>query len=206
MEKSRQELLFDTALEEFAAGYDHANTNRICEKAGVSKGLLFHYYGSKKELYEKVIDHCVDDVILSFQSFTVEGLSFVDALLAYSRQKCAFYLSHPYHYTILNDAFLSPPVDVMDSMRKKYYCMESIGRQIMSGLLDKIVLRKGINREVVLSFLVSTSCATDMLFDEGDIRGKELSETIYTKVESRYLEVIDLVLHGIGTEKNELII
>ena len=84
--------------------------------------------------------------------------------------------------------------------------MESIGRQIMSGLLDKIVLRKGINREVVLSFLVSTSCATDMLFDEGDIRGKELSETIYTKVESRYLEVIDLVLHGIGTEKNELII
>ena len=48
----KKENLFLIALEEFTEnGYRNASTNRITEKAGVSKGLLFHYFGSKKELF-----------------------------------------------------------------------------------------------------------------------------------------------------------
>jgi len=46
---NRRDNIFQASLEEFAAvGYERANTNHICEIAEVSKGLLFHYYNSKK--------------------------------------------------------------------------------------------------------------------------------------------------------------
>jgi TetR/AcrR family transcriptional regulator len=48
----RQEAILQACLEEFAAqGYEQASTNRMVERAGVSKGVLFKYFGSKEELF-----------------------------------------------------------------------------------------------------------------------------------------------------------
>ena len=34
--------------------FEKASTNNIVKKAGISKGLLFHYFSNKRELYEKL--------------------------------------------------------------------------------------------------------------------------------------------------------
>jgi len=49
---ARRSRILDAALIEFAdKGYKKASTNTIVREAEVSKGLLFHYFISKKELY-----------------------------------------------------------------------------------------------------------------------------------------------------------
>lgn len=48
----RKDRILEAALIEFAdKGYKKASTNTIVREAKVSKGLLFHYYKSKKDLY-----------------------------------------------------------------------------------------------------------------------------------------------------------
>ena len=48
---SIRERIIDVALEEFAQnGYKATSTNVICKKAEVSKGILYHYYGTKENL------------------------------------------------------------------------------------------------------------------------------------------------------------
>ncbi len=45
-------------MEEFTiGGYENASTNKIVEKAGISKGLLFHYFGNKKGLFVYVYNY-----------------------------------------------------------------------------------------------------------------------------------------------------
>lgn len=52
MEKTRREALFTCAMSEFTkSGYKKASTNAIVSNAGISKGLLFHYFGTKNDLY-----------------------------------------------------------------------------------------------------------------------------------------------------------
>jgi AcrR family transcriptional regulator len=200
-EISRREAIFDASLEEFAAvGYERANTNRICECAGVSKGLLFHYYGSKKQLYMFTVEKCTDDVLSVFEGFSTEGLDFTGALLAYSKMKFYFYSVHPLHYKILNEAFLLPPIEVTDTMRAKYMELEKIGIGIMSGLVDKITLREGISKETALAFLTSMSRATEMYSSVGDWTKMELTEELYQKIEDRYRILIDLILHGVACD------
>jgi len=54
----RKDRILEAALIEFSdKGYKKASTNTIVREAGVSKGLLFHYYKSKKDLYVLLFNH-----------------------------------------------------------------------------------------------------------------------------------------------------
>ena len=45
--------IINSAFEEFGKNdFNKASTNEIVKNAGISKGLLFHYFGSKQQLYD----------------------------------------------------------------------------------------------------------------------------------------------------------
>ncbi|HHT76935.1 MAG TPA: helix-turn-helix transcriptional regulator, partial [Clostridiaceae bacterium] len=57
---TKQKRVLAAALEVFSReGYLRANTNEIAALAEISKGLLFHYFGSKKNLYLFLLDETV---------------------------------------------------------------------------------------------------------------------------------------------------
>jgi TetR/AcrR family transcriptional regulator len=52
LDKEKQDRIINAAIKEFAQnGYEKASTNAIVKEAGISKGLLFHYFQNKKQLY-----------------------------------------------------------------------------------------------------------------------------------------------------------
>ncbi|MFS0862882.1 TetR/AcrR family transcriptional regulator [Fredinandcohnia sp. 179-A 10B2 NHS] len=52
MDQEKQDRIINAATKEFAEkGFSNASTNEIVKQAGISKGLLFHYFKNKKELY-----------------------------------------------------------------------------------------------------------------------------------------------------------
>ncbi len=60
LKKEKQDRMINAALKVFAtAGYAHASTDDIVREAGVSKGLLFHYFTSKLGLYTFLYDYAV---------------------------------------------------------------------------------------------------------------------------------------------------
>ncbi|EDL66360.1 TetR/AcrR family transcriptional regulator [Bacillus sp. SG-1] len=64
IDQEKQDRILNAALKEFAMkGYKNASTNEIVREAGISKGLLFHYFKSKKDLYLFLFDHFVDILI-----------------------------------------------------------------------------------------------------------------------------------------------
>ncbi len=55
MSDGKRDKIINSALEEFSKNsFEKASTNNIVKKAGISKGLLFHYFSNKRELYEKL--------------------------------------------------------------------------------------------------------------------------------------------------------
>ena len=60
LKKEKQDRMINAALKVFALnGYKHASTDDIVAEAGISKGLLFHYFGSKLGLYTFLHDYSV---------------------------------------------------------------------------------------------------------------------------------------------------
>jgi TetR/AcrR family transcriptional regulator len=58
VDPEKQERIINAASKEFTQkGYDNASTNEIVKEAGISKGLLFHYFNNKKGLYLFLFDY-----------------------------------------------------------------------------------------------------------------------------------------------------
>lgn len=53
IDPEKRDRIINSALEEFSKNsFDKASTNNIVKNAGISKGLLYHYFTNKKSLYE----------------------------------------------------------------------------------------------------------------------------------------------------------
>lgn len=77
LEPEKQSRILNAALKEFAQnGYERASTNEIIKEADISKGSLFNYFKSKKELYfylidyvAEIIENMYDEIDLSVTDF-----------------------------------------------------------------------------------------------------------------------------------------
>lgn len=67
LSEEKQQRILNAALKEFAQkGYKNASTNQIVQDADISKGLLFHYFKNKKQLFLFLYDYCIE---LSMKEF-----------------------------------------------------------------------------------------------------------------------------------------
>ncbi len=59
LQKNKQDRIINGSLKIICRyGYRHASTDEIVAEAGISKGLLFHYFISKKGLVRFLYDYC----------------------------------------------------------------------------------------------------------------------------------------------------
>lgn len=74
LKKEKQDRMINGALKVFALnGYKHASTDDIVAEAKISKGLLFHYFGSKIGLYEFLFDYASHFAVVELQSGVKTG-------------------------------------------------------------------------------------------------------------------------------------
>ncbi len=69
LKKEKQDRMINAALKVFAEnGFRRASTDEMVKEAGISKGLLFHYFISKTGLYEFVFDYSVKYLMMEMIS------------------------------------------------------------------------------------------------------------------------------------------
>ena len=55
---SRRQEILETAWALFESrGYEHTSTNDIIKEIGIARGTLYHYFSSKEEILDTLIDH-----------------------------------------------------------------------------------------------------------------------------------------------------
>ena len=62
----KRTAILNAAMVEFCLGYEEASTFAIIKAAGVSKGLLFHHFGTKKDLFLQTYDYALQIIMSEF--------------------------------------------------------------------------------------------------------------------------------------------
>lgn len=199
MEDSKKQQIMESCLAEFAEyGYEKANTNQICESAGVSKGLLFHYYGSKKKLYLACVEKCVSDFMGIFQGFSVEQLPFIEAVRAYGTAKLRFYALHPLHYKVMINAFFQMPKELQAELSKRYAEMYRYSIEVLNELVGRLRLKPGVTKEQAITLLLAAAGVMENKYLPAIMKTQQCDEAFYDRVESEYLQLIYLILYGVA--------
>lgn len=146
--KSIKKIL-DSAIQEFAdKGYGLSSINTICNKGDISKGIMYHYFKDKDEIYLACIQECFD----TLTAFLKEQLTIdsSDRLKTYFDSRHQFFEENPLYQSLFCDAIISPPLHLEEAIRTIKEEFDALNLAVLRELLDGVKLREGYTHEQII--------------------------------------------------------
>lgn len=154
LKKEKQDRMINAALKVFALqGYRHASTDDIVREAAISKGLLFHYFGSKLGLYSFIYDYSVRYMNLEFRSTVDSGER--DLFEVMKQTECArmhAMRGYPYMQQFLNRSMSEDVSEALLAIEEKRGSLEETYRGI-NAQIDYSSLPRGVDGEKLRKML-----------------------------------------------------
>ena len=107
LKRDKQDRIINAGLKVFAKhGYRHATTDDIVKEAGISKGLLFHYFTNKVGVYVFLMDYSVRFLLLELsRTVKTDTKNYFELLKQMESGKLAVLKNYPYMQAFLDKAF-----------------------------------------------------------------------------------------------------
>jgi AcrR family transcriptional regulator len=115
-----QGTILAAARDEFAEhGLGGARMDRIAERAGLNKRLIYYYFKDKDKLFQSVLEQAYGRIREEEQALHLEDLKPADAMRRLVEFTWNYYLAHPEFITLLNSANLHRARHLRDSRRTR---------------------------------------------------------------------------------------
>ncbi|MBQ3394180.1 MAG: TetR/AcrR family transcriptional regulator [Oscillospiraceae bacterium] len=140
--------ILSEGIREFSAkSYSEASTEAVTRNAGISKGLLFHYFGSKKTFYLYCLDKSMECLVRS--SSELSGDDFHSVFFNFMERKMALCMEHPDEMHMVNMASRESAAEISvekNALIGKYMLyVKSESDGIMKKAVSFLKLREGLS-------------------------------------------------------------
>ena len=117
----KRQKIIDAALQVFGENtYSKASTGYIAAAADISKGMVFHYFGSKRALYFYLLDLCGTIMVSEREQYLDQDVTdFFDRIKLATRIKIAAAKKYPYLPAFLKNVYFETDKEVVDEIREK---------------------------------------------------------------------------------------
>jgi AcrR family transcriptional regulator len=147
VDHNKKVRIINASMKEFGEkGFDSASTNNIVKLAGISKGLLFHYFPTKKDLYDYVEDFTFTTMINRMkESQPVWDSDLINRIMQITKIKMGVLAEYPDLYDFGTQMYANKKIeDVMKLIEK--YDMGLYANVFVEGI-DTSNFREGLDEE-----------------------------------------------------------
>ena len=193
-----KEKILKASAEEFALyGFDGATVNGICQKHGISKGLIYHNFESKEELYLRCVEEAVNEFV-SFMSRKEYGTDFK----LYMKERYAFFEAHPNDSRLIFSVVLTDNSEFSEKIKNIKSKFDEFNRSVYLTAIQNIRLRKGVSENDALGYY---SLLQDMLngYIGGERETKSNFSSDFLNHEKNLERILDFVLYGIAEQEEK---
>jgi AcrR family transcriptional regulator len=143
-----QGIILAAARDEFAeCGLGGARMDRIAERAGLNKRLIYYYFEDKEKLFQAVLEQAYRDIRDQERELHLADLPPADAVRRLVEFTWTYYLEHPEFLTLLNSANLHKARHLQGSKRARELnspLVETLAQVLERGRKDG-VFRGGVD-------------------------------------------------------------
>jgi AcrR family transcriptional regulator len=152
----KQNIIIDAALTSFGAnGYKKASVSDIATAAGISKAMVFHYFGTKKALYLYLIDLCGNILMNEFNEKFDSGITdFFERIKLATSIKISVMKKHPAIFSFLNSMYFENDNEVKMDIEAILAKGEGFRNKIALNGMDSSRFKDGIDPKLVMKMLV----------------------------------------------------
>ena len=190
--KLTQERIIDAALIEFSQkGYKAFGINELCKNHKISKGVLYHNFAGKTELYLACVRESFHKAVSMIRGESGE----VPSLADYVERRHRFSKDFPHHSHIFFEAWLMTPAEIAEEVAKEKAVFEDLNRQVSEKLLAESTLKDHISQEQALDYLTFIQ----QLFRSYYLvaSGSEEAGSLASQYENDLQKVLHLMIYGI---------
>jgi AcrR family transcriptional regulator len=156
-EDSKRLSILNAAMAEFCNGYEKASTDAIVKSAGVSKGLLFHYFGTKKDLFLFAYDYAIQLVMAEFYDLiNLDERDILERLRQIALLKMDLMQKHPMVFNFIAHASFPDSADVKSSILEQ---RDKLTNDVYPKLfydIDRTLFREDIDVDTAISVILYT--------------------------------------------------
>jgi len=145
LKREKQDRMINAGLKVFAKhGYRHATTDDIVKEAGISKGLLFHYFENKVGIYVFLMDYSVRFLLLELsRSVKADTTDFFDICRQIEWGKLQVLRNYPYMQAFLDKAFEENCLEALEECEEQKeayqnklseYYEKALGQELRNGI------------------------------------------------------------------------
>ena len=180
-------------------GYAACNTNKVAEAAGVSKGLLFHYYKSKQNLMMMISEEALEKLFLFYKEFDTEGLTLIQAIKKYTQYKAEFLYSEPQFYRLITTIMFGLPIELKTKLDPQINKVVGIARERISAQLERENLRSGVKISDAIDLIFSILRIISDKYAGIAVNNKYSKEIVDNMIKDFY-SYFEIILKGIIIE------
>jgi len=195
----KKQRIIEACIAEFSQNsYVNASTNRIVKKAGISKGIIFHYFGSKKNLFLYIFDYIINDFMVLLNQMTANASPDIfERIMEIGLAKLKLIYEYPLKYRVLINA-IHVPADLQPEIQVRYEKIYQAMLPLLFNNVDTSKFRKDINAEKAIEFVF---IALEGLGNKYLRTFKEMTAAeIFARLENltkEYYEFIEILKSGI---------
>lgn len=204
-EKTRRtyEKILTAAIEEFGTNsYDSGSLTTICNKHQISKGLIYHNFKSKDDLYLQCVRICFEEMTTYMRLCEVHGSTVQETIRNFLHERQRFFQENPYFGNIFFNTVLQPPSHLRNEIRDIRREFDDFSLNCYRNLLKKLHLRDGIEMEAATEYFLIFQEMFNGYFQSKSY-GKNDFHTLISDHELNLSKILDIMLYGIAEKTTE---
>ncbi|GAA0725170.1 TetR/AcrR family transcriptional regulator [Clostridium malenominatum] len=198
-EASKDKIL-KAAIAEFGTKiYENASLNNICNDNNISKGLIYHYFKNKDELYLCCVKTCIDEFIDFLNNEERHYSDFQKDIKTYLDLRNQFFSNNPLFSNIFFGTVLQPPVHLKDEIKKLRTELDMLNVQRYKNALSNIVLRDEVSEDEAIEYFIIFQEMFNGYFQSKAYEFSDFNSLIEAH-EMKMSKILDIMLYGIVKE------
>lgn len=205
-ERTKEKIIQAFIIEFGINGYDAISINSICNKYNITKGLLYHNYKGKDEIYLICIKQCFKSLVECFKDKVKQDhLNPEEQLKDYFLVRLKFFHEHPYYQRLFCDVMTFPPPHLKVEIEQIKQEFIKLNTDLLTDIISKLNIRKDLSmKEVIEIFrLYQDFLNTNVFYSLQDFNFKEHEEHCYKALNILLYGIVQRNKGGIYNDKNE---
>ncbi|MBI6871249.1 TetR/AcrR family transcriptional regulator [Clostridium aciditolerans] len=152
----KQKTIIDAALKCFGTnGYKKTSVSDIASAAGISKAMVFHYFGTKKALYFYLIELCGNIVMKEVdEKFDYTVTDFFERIKLSSNIEISIMKKHPGMPSFLTSVYFESDEEVKEDIKAILAKGEGFRNRIAFDGMDYSRFKEGVDPKLVMKMLL----------------------------------------------------
>lgn len=151
---TRQKII-NSAIAEFGTNsYAEASLNTICKNGSISKGIIYHYFKDKDELYLVCVTECFHSLTTFLNSNKIIFNNVEEDIKKYLDMRQQFFNENPYFANIFTIALLQPPKHLIGEIKEIKTKLDELNVNYYEQALQNVNLKNDISREEAIEYFL----------------------------------------------------